>query len=79
MNNYEERGFALLNAILTNRPKDLSGRIILFDDEDRKKYLDIIKAQKTEIEQNKTVPLEDRELLERLYGLMYEILIRKLI
>lgn len=79
MNNFEERCFAFLTDMLTNRPKDLEGNTVLYNNEDRKKYLDIIKSQKTEIEQNKVVLSEDRELLERLYDLMNEILTRKLI
>lgn len=77
MNNYEERCLAFLTDMLTNRPKDLSGKTILYDNEDRKKYLNIIKAQ--EIEQNKAIPQENSELLKRLYEFISEILIRKLI
>ena len=57
MNNFENRCFSLLVDMLTNRPIDLSGRTVLYDNEDRTKYLDIIKSQKIEIEQNKIVPL----------------------
>ena len=79
MNNFEECCFAFLADMLTNRPKDLEGKTIIYDNEDRKKYLDIIKAQKIEIEQNKTITQENRELLKRLNELLVEILTRKLI
>ena len=79
MNNFEERYFTFLTDILTNRPKDLEGNTVLYNNEDRKKYLDIIKNQKTEIEQNKIVPLKNREVLVLLYDFMIEILTHKLI
>lgn len=79
MNNFEERCFVFLTDMLTNRPKDLEDNIVLYNNEDRKKYLDIIKEQKTEIEQNKIVPLESRKPLEQLYDFMIEILTHKLI
>lgn len=79
MNNFEERCFVVLTDILTNRPKDLEGNTVLYDNEDRKKYLDIIKNQKTEIEQNKIVPLKNRVAVVLLYDFMIEILTRKII
>ncbi len=79
MNNFEERCFVFLTDMLTNRPKDLEGNAVLYNNEDRKKYLDIIKSQKTEIEQNKIVPSKNREVLVLLYDFMIEILTHKLI
>ena len=79
MNNFEERCFAFLTDMLTNRPKDLEGNTVLYNNEDRKKYLDIIKNQKTEIEQNKIVPLKNRVAVVLLYDFMIEILTRKII
>lgn len=79
MNNFEEHCFVVLTDILTNRPKDLEGNTVLYDNEDRKKYLDIIKNQKTEIEQNKIVPLKNRVAVVLLYDFMIEILTRKII
>ena len=34
MNNFENRCFSLLVDMLTNRPRDLSGRTVLYDNED---------------------------------------------
>ena len=79
MNNFENRCFSLLVDMLTNRPRDLSGRTVLYDNEDRTKYLDIIKSQKIEIEQNKIVPSGNHKTLVLLYGFMIEILTHKLI
>ena len=79
MNNFENRCFSLLVDMLTNRPRDLSGRTVLYDNEDRTKYLDIIKSQKIEIEQNKIVPSGNRKTLVLLYGFMIEMLTHKLI
>lgn len=79
MNNFEERCFAFLTDMLTNRPKDSDGKTVLYDNEDRKKYLDIIQIQRTEIEQNKAVPSKSRETLVLLYDFMIEILTHKLV
>ena len=69
MNNYEEVCLAFLNDVLTNRPKDLNGQVILFDDESRKKYLEAFKHQYSIVEQDKAVDSKCRELLKRCMAL----------
>ena len=79
MNSYVKHCLALLSDMLTNRPKDLNGQVILYDDESRSKYLDIIKNQYSVSEKEMELSPECHELLKQLYGLMNEILICKLI
>lgn len=79
MNIYETKCYELLEDLLNNRPKDLDGRIVLYDDETRNKYFATIKTNQLELQNEAAISETCRVTLLVLYGAMNEILTRKLV
>ena len=79
MNIYETKCYELLEDMLNNRPKDLDGRIVLYDNDTRNNYFAMIKSNQQELQKEAAISETCRETLLVLYGAMNEILTRKLV
>ena len=79
MNIYEKKCYDLLEDMLNNRPKDLDGRIVLYDNDTRNKYFATIKTNQQELQKEAAISETCRETLFVLYGAMNKILTRKLV
>ncbi len=74
MNNFENELFAILEDLLSNRQKDISGEVVKYCKSDIEKYIEIIKNIENKIDSNIEKNNSSKELLKSIYLAIVKIL-----
>ncbi len=77
-NNFEAMCYCLIKDLLGNKPKDINNQVVKYSDEDRTKYISIIKENINELENvRNSMDKEIYEFILFIYKSALDLLIKQ--